>query len=32
MKIVWTAFGSYGTTTNSSAKQGLAEMRRLMGI
>jgi hypothetical protein len=32
MKIVWTVFGSYGPTTNSSAKQGLAEMRRLMGI
>lgn len=31
MEIVWTAFGSYTTTTNSSAKQGVAEMLRLLG-
>jgi hypothetical protein len=32
MKIVWTKFGDYGPTDNSSAKQGLAEMSRLLGL
>jgi hypothetical protein len=32
MKIVWKAFGSYGATTNSSAKQGLTEMSTRLGI
>jgi hypothetical protein len=32
MKIVWTVFGSYGPTTNSSAKQGLAKMKELLGV
>lgn len=31
MKIVWKAFGSYGTTSNSSATQGLAEIQTLLG-
>jgi hypothetical protein len=31
MKIVWKAFGSYGSTNNSSATQGLAELSTLLG-
>jgi hypothetical protein len=30
MKIVWKGFGSYSSTTNSSAKQGLAELIKLL--
>lgn len=30
MKIVWKGFGSFSTTTNSSAKQGLAELIKLL--
>lgn len=30
MQIVWYGFGSYATTDNSSAKQGLAEMQTLL--
>lgn len=32
MKIVWTVFGSYRGTTNSSAKQGLAKMHELLAV
>jgi hypothetical protein len=32
MKIVWKTFGSFAPTTNSSAKQGMAEMKTLLGI
>lgn len=31
MKIVWKSFGSFSSTTNSSAKQGLAELQKLLG-
>ncbi len=31
MKIVWTGFGSFGPTDNSSAKQAMAEMAKLLG-
>jgi hypothetical protein len=31
MKIVWKKFGSFGPTTNSSAKQALAELDSLLG-
>ena len=32
MTIVWKAFGSFASTTNSSAKQGLIELNTLLGI
>lgn len=32
MKIVWKGFGSFSSTTNSSAKQALLELNQLLGI
>jgi len=32
MTIIWKTFGSFSPTTNSSAKQGLAEMKKQLGI
>ena len=32
MTIVWKTFGSFSPTDNSSAKQGMAEMKTLLGL